>query len=124
MPRNWPVGFLRYCISSSAGVQNSSSIPMPRGLRARGFNAARTRSGTITVRDQYETLSMWKGAHLGRSNASTRITGTARHGTCPNKARVKRVNTLQRAAPPCLRMALRAHVMWGASMSSPVSLRA
>ena len=52
------------------------------------------------------------------------VTGPARHGSGPNKARGKRGTTSQRAAPPCSRMALRAHVMWGASMSSPVSLRA
>ena len=37
---------------------NSSAIVTPRGLRARGRSAISTSSGTITVRDQYETLSI------------------------------------------------------------------
>ena len=54
---------------------------MPRGLRARGLSAANTIKGTITVRDQYEILKMWKGAHFGNNRASTLVTGRARHGT-------------------------------------------
>ena len=36
---------------------------MPRGLRPRGFSACSTRSGTNTVRLQYETRDKWKGNH-------------------------------------------------------------
>ena len=64
------------------------------GLFARGFSASSTSSGTITVRAQYEILSMWNGNHLGSSMISTGITGTARHGTTPNSASRKRVKTL------------------------------
>ena len=48
---------------------------------------ASTNSGTMTARDQYETFSMWNGAHFGMSIASGRIQGVARHGTCSNRAR-------------------------------------
>ena len=65
----------------SGGVRNSSGIATPRGLRARGFSAISTSSGTITVRDQYDTLLRWKGNQRGSSMISTGITGTARHGT-------------------------------------------
>ena len=37
---------------------NSSPIVTPRGLRAGGRSAISTSSGTSTVRDQYDTLSM------------------------------------------------------------------
>ena len=55
---------------------NSSSIVTPRGLIALGFSACNTSSGTITVRAQYEILSMWNGNHFGSSMISTGITGT------------------------------------------------
>ena len=42
----------------SGGSTNSSATVTPRGLRALGRSAISTRSGTITVRDQYEILSM------------------------------------------------------------------
>ena len=70
---------------------------MPCGLRARGRSAISTSSGTRTVRDQYEILSMWNGNQLGSSMISTGMTGTARHGTSPNRASMMRVKTLQRA---------------------------
>ena len=38
------------------GCRNSSSMPMPLTFFARGFSAARTISGTIVVRAQYEIL--------------------------------------------------------------------
>ena len=69
--------------SISGGSRNSSSIRTPFALRARGFFAISTRSGTITVRLQYEILSRWNGNHFGNSMISTGITGTARHGTMP-----------------------------------------
>ena len=84
----------------------------------------RIRSGTITVRDQYETLPIWKGDQRGSNMISTGISGTARHGTWPNRAREIRVNTLQRAAPPWARMASRARRMCGADGESPASFRA
>ena len=55
----------------------------PRGFLAWGFNACSTSSGTITVRAQYEILSMWKGNHFGSSMISTGITGTLFHGITP-----------------------------------------
>ncbi len=42
----------------SGGSANNSAMPTPFGLRARGRSAISTRSGTITVRDQYDTLVM------------------------------------------------------------------
>ena len=78
----------------------------------------------MTVRDQYDTLSRWNGNHLGSSMISTGITGTARHGTWPNRASVMRVNTLHRAAPPCARIALRARRICGSSGESPASFKA
>src|SRR5712691_6242022 len=80
----------------SGGSTNSSATVTPRGFLAVGRSAISTRSGTRTVRDQYEILSMWNGNQLGSSMISTGITGTARHGTSPHRARVIRVNTLQR----------------------------
>ena len=46
---------------------------------------------------------------------STGMTGVARHGTWPNMARVRRVNTLQRAAPPRDRIESRASFICGSS---------
>ena len=48
----------------------------PRGLIAFGLSACSTSSGTITVRAQYEILSMWNGNHFGSSMISTGMTGT------------------------------------------------
>ena len=62
---------------------NSSSIVTPRGFCARGFNACSTSNGTMTVRAQYEILSMWNGNHFGSSMISTGITGTLLHGMTP-----------------------------------------
>ncbi len=59
---------------------NSSSMPTPSGLRACGFIAISTSSGTITVRAQYDILDRWNGNQRGSSMISTGITGTARHG--------------------------------------------
>ncbi len=97
---------------------------MPRGLRARGRSAANTKSGTTTVRDQYETLSRWNGNQRGKCISSMGMMGTARHGICPNSASAKRVNTLALAAPPSRRTQARARAMCGASTESPISFRA
>ena len=99
-------------------------MPTPRGLRAFGLSAASTNSGAITVRDQYETFSMWNGAHFGIRIASGRIHGTARHGTCSNSARMMRMKTLDCSAPPCARTASRARRICGAWGSSPASFSA
>ena len=93
-------------------------------LRATGRFAIRTRSGTITVRLQYEILSRWNGNHFGNSMISTGIIGTARHGMNPNKASMMRVNTFARSAPPRARNASRARRMWSASTGSPIILSA
>ncbi len=100
-------------------MRNSSGTCTPRGLRARGFSAISTVSGTITVRDQYDTLSRWNGNQRGSSTSSTGITGTARHGTSPYSASCARVNTLLRSAPPAARIASRARRMCAAPGSSP-----
>jgi hypothetical protein len=83
-----------------------------------------TRSGTITVRLQYDTLFRWNGNQEGSTMICTGITGTARHGTCSNSASRMRVKTLDRAAPPAARMAARARAMCGASGSSPAAFSA
>ena len=63
---------------------NSSSIvDAARIDRACGLSACSTSSGTITVRAQYEILSMWNGNHFGSSMISTGITGTLFHGITP-----------------------------------------
>ena len=67
---------------------------------------------------------MLKKNHFGSSTISTGITGTARHGTAPNSASWKRVNTLERSAPPAARMAARARRMCTASVSSPIAFSA
>jgi hypothetical protein len=95
-----------------------------RGLRARTLREHSTNSGTITVRDQYDTLSRWNGNHFGSSMISTGIYGTPRHGSWPNIASVSRVNTLARAAPPYCRMMSRARTICGACGLSPASLSA
>ncbi len=69
--------------SCCGGSRNSSLMPIPFGLRAHGFFAISTKSGTITVRLQYEILSRWNGNHFGSSMISTGITGTARQGIMP-----------------------------------------
>ncbi len=66
--------------ASSGGARNSSSMVTPLGLRALAFFACSTKSGTMTVRLQYEILSRWNGNQRGSSMISTGITGTARHG--------------------------------------------
>ena len=85
----------------------------PFGLRARGFLFISTRSGTITVRLQYEILSRWNGNHFGSSMISIGIAGTARHGTMPKSASRQRVNTLAvcGAAARADRLAGAAHVI-------------
>ena len=103
---------------------NSSSIRTPFGLRARGFFAISTSSGTMTVRLQYEILSRWNGNHFGSSMISTGIAGTARHGMNPYSASRSLVNTFERPAPPRERIASRARAMCGASIESPIILSA
>ena len=108
----------------AGGVRNSSATATLRGLRATGRSAISTSSGTITVRDQYDTFERWNGNHSGRCMISSGITGTARHGTWANRASWARVNTLLRSAPPAVRIACRARAMCGASASSPSAFRA
>ncbi|MNQ92615.1 hypothetical protein D3C85_1080460 [compost metagenome] len=107
-----------------AGRRNSSSMPILRGLRARGRRLFSTSSGTITVRAQYETLERWNGNHCGSSMISTGIIGTACHGITPYRASRVRVKTLLASAPPMPWMAARARRMCAASGSSPAILSA
>jgi hypothetical protein len=72
----------------AGGTRKISWQPMPFGLRASGFKAARISSGAITVRDQYDTFHMFTGNQRGISMSSTGMAGTARHGTWPNRASV------------------------------------
>ena len=67
---------------------------------------------------------MWKGNHRGRSTISGGMKGTARQGTWPKMARVMRVKTLLRAAPPAARIRSRAMAILGFEGSSPASFRA
>ena len=97
---------------------------MARGFRARGRCVMRIRSGTMTVRDQYETLLRWNGNPRGSNMISTGISGTERHGTWPNSAKVMRVHTLERAAPPRVSIASRARRMCGADGASPANFSA
>ena len=69
--------------SDCGGSRNNSPIETPLAFTARGFFAISTRSGTMTVRLQYEILSRWNGNHFGNSMISTGISGTACHGTMP-----------------------------------------
>ena len=96
----------------------------PFELRARGFFAISTNSGTMTVRLQYEILSRWNGNHFGNSMISIGITGTARHGMKPNRASMMRVKTLARSAPPRASTASRARRMCPASIESPIIFNA
>ena len=97
---------------------------MPLGLRAFGLSACKTSSGTIKVRDQYETLERWNGNHRGSNMISTGITGTVRQGSTPKSASRNRVKTLLSAAPPRARIASRARRMWSACGESPIILSA
>ncbi len=110
--------------SVDGGARNSSSMVTPLGLRALAFFTCSTKSGTMTVRLQYEILSRWIGNQRGSSMISTGITGTALQGMNPNSASISRVNTLARAAPPRDRIASRARAMCGASTESPIILSA
>ncbi len=85
--------------------------------------ACSTRSGTITVRAQYDIFDRWIGNQRGRRISSTGMVGMLRHAAWPNSASWKRVNTLAAAAPPCARIASRARAMCGAPMSSPIIFR-
>ncbi len=51
-----------------------------------GLSASSTKSGTMTVRLQYEILLRWKGNHFGSSITSAGIIGTARQEICPYRA--------------------------------------
>ncbi len=62
---------------------NSSGTWMPRGLRATGFFAASTSSGTITVRAQYDIFDRWIGNQRGRRINSTGTVGTFAHDVSP-----------------------------------------
>src|SRR6185312_16942786 len=95
-----------------------------RGFAARALRLQRIDSGTITVRDQYATLLVWNGNHLGNSMISTGTNGTPRQGSWSYMASSRRVNTFALAAPPCFRIAARARTMWGASGESPTIFRA
>ena len=123
-PQAEPVGLTKYFFTSFASSTNSSAILIFFGFSACGFSVIKTRSGTKTVRDQYETLPRWNGNQLGSKVISTGITGTARHGTCPKSAKVIRVKTFALAAPPFSKMAARALTICGASGESPASLSA
>ena len=124
----WPIavgvgGEIQSCTSSGGSV-NNSPIVTPRGLRAVGRSAISTRSGTRTVRDQYDTLSIWNGNQPGSSMISTGMTGTARHGTSPHSASMIRVNTFDWRAPPRARINSRARAICGASTGSPAAFSA
>ncbi len=54
-PQLW-CGALAVIPIECGSCRNNSSIPTPLAFRARGFSAARTISGTIVVRAQYEIL--------------------------------------------------------------------
>ena len=55
----------------------------PLAFFARGLSASSTKSGTMTVRLQYEILSRWNGNHFGSSITSAGIIGTARQEIWP-----------------------------------------
>ena len=79
-----PVAHLRpaACGTAPAPARRADCAPP-------GCNAISTSSGTITVRDQYDTFDRWNGNHSGRCMISSGITGTARHGTWPNKRKLR-----------------------------------
>ena len=95
----------------AAGLPVTMDVPEPQG-------------GTITVRPQYEILSMWNGNQRGSSMISTGMTGTLRHGMMPNSESRMRVKTFACAAPPRARMASRARRMCSESTGSPIIFRA
>ncbi len=103
---------------------NSSSMRTPFGFFAFGLSACSTRSGTITVRAQYEIFDRWNGNQRGSSMTSTGITGTAPHDMTSNCASRMRVNTFTLAAPPWRRIASRARPMCSASGGWPIIFRA
>ncbi len=90
---------------------NNSRTWTLRGLAAQGLSVQSTNNGTITVRDQYETLDMWNGNHLGSSMISTGMKGTPRQGIWPNSASAILVKTLTLTAPPRATIAARARAM-------------
>jgi hypothetical protein len=55
----------------------------PRGLRALRFSTCSTRSGTITVRAQYDIFERCTGNHFGASMSSTGMVGTWSQLTSP-----------------------------------------
>ena len=68
---------------------------------ARTLREHSTNSGTITVRDQYDTLSRWNGNHFGSRVISTGICGTARQERMANSAsRMKTTPTTPGAIAP------------------------
>src|SRR5581483_4269229 len=55
----------KYSFSFSGGVTNNSRMSTRRGFWARNFKLHKIANGTITVRDQEETLVRWNGNHRG-----------------------------------------------------------
>ena len=110
--------------SSFGSLRNSSLIPCASLSSTTGRFAKIISNGTITQRDQYETLLRLKNHHFGRYMISTGIAGTVRHGIWPKIASVIRVKTFTASAPPFARTQLRVCSMCGSSGESPASLRA
>ena len=80
--------------------------------------------GTMTQRDQYETLSRLKNHQPGSQIISAGMAGTVRQGTWPNVASRMRVKTLTRSAPPLLSTQAQARRIASPAGSQPTVFRA
>src|SRR5262245_25994905 len=104
---------LRLARARGTGQSSSRWYRGPR--RVTGLASSRSSSGTITVRDQYETSSRLKYDQRGSSMISTGIDGTPAQSYSPNNASRIFVNTLASTGPPHARIRVRAATMAGSS---------
>src|SRR5215813_10131862 len=106
-------------LAFSRGTGHSSSRDRCGGNHVTGFRSMMTSSGTITVRDQYETSYRLKKNHGGDSMISTGIAGTPFQSYSPKSASWILVKTLAFTGPPIWRMRARADAMAGSSTGTP-----
>ena len=104
--------------------KNSSATPCSGVICTTGRLAKMISNGTMTQRDQYDTLLRLKNHHLGRYTISTGMAGTVRHGIWPKIAKVIRVNTFTASAPPFARTQFRVRAICGSLGKSPASFNA
>ena len=103
---------------------HSSSSDRRAGSHFTGLRSMITSSGTITVRDQYETSYRLKTNQGGESMISTGIAGMPFQSYSPNSANWILVKTSALTGPPRSRMRSRARTIASSSAGTPASFMA